>query len=133
MDAHGFTLRNVGGVIMAENNDSQFDPYLFGHALDVANVTLSRNQSDHGAVDAHRPGSGFTIPGDLLQLELLGPLWHSNGRAATLASLGVVLTTEQKVTSASAHNFRRRTAGGAADSGGDFIARDDLVAAVWDA
>ncbi len=100
VDAHGFTLRNVGGVIMAENNDSQFDPHLFGHALDVPNVTLSRNQSDHGAVDAHRPGSGFTIPGDLLQLELLGPLWHSNGGAATLASPGVVLTTEQKVTSA---------------------------------
>jgi hypothetical protein len=101
VNAHGFTLRNVGGAIMAENNDPPyFDPHLFGHALDIANATLSRNQSDHGGIDADGPGSGFTIPGDVLQMELLGPLWYSNGGAATLASPGVVLTAEQKVTGA---------------------------------
>jgi hypothetical protein len=99
--AHGFTLSNVGGVIMAENNDPPyFDAHLFGHGLDLANTALSRNQSDHGAIDADNPGSGFTIPGDTLQMELLGPLWYSNGGAAALASPGVVLTVEQKVTNA---------------------------------
>jgi hypothetical protein len=100
-NAHGFTLRNVGGVITAENNDPPYiDAHLFGHALDVANTTLSRNQADHGAVDADSPGTGFVIPGDVLQMELLGPLWYSNGGPATVALPSVVLTAEQKVTAA---------------------------------
>jgi hypothetical protein len=98
---HGFDLRNVGGTITAENNDPPYQfPNLFGHALDVANATLSRNQADHGSIDADRPGSGFTIPGDTLQMELLGPLWFSDGGLATLAPAGVVLSGDQKVTNA---------------------------------
>jgi hypothetical protein len=100
-DAHGFTLRNVGGVITAENNDPPyFNAHLFGHALDVANTTQGRNQSDHGAIDADAPGSGFTIPGDTIQMELVGPLWFSSGGPAVIAPAGITLTAEQKVTNA---------------------------------
>jgi len=97
--AHGFNLTHVGGVITAENNDPPYlDAHLFGHPLDIPNAALGRNQTDHGSIDADTPGSGFTIPGDVLRMELVGPLWYSTGGAAVPASAGVVLSAEQKVT-----------------------------------
>jgi hypothetical protein len=99
--AHGFSLRNVGNAILAENNDPPYwNAHVFGHPLDIANVQLNRNQTDHGSIDADTPGSGFTIPGDVLQMELLGQLWYSNGLGAAAAAPGVVLTATQKVTNA---------------------------------
>ena len=94
-------LRNVANAILAENNDPPYiNAHLFGHSLDIANIALNRNQTDHGGIDADTPGSGFTIPGDVLRMELLGPLWYSTGGPAVTAPAGVTLTAEQKVTSA---------------------------------
>jgi hypothetical protein len=85
---HGFSLSLSGNTLNATSNDfpGNANPNLFGAVLEDVLGELS---SDHGGAGTSLFGTGKS-----LSFEVRGPLWFSNGGAATPARDGLSLSVE---------------------------------------
>jgi hypothetical protein len=80
---HGFVMFLSGNKIIAESDDNNS---LHNGSLDGNNQELSGFKV--------LIGSGLNIPNDTFSLELLGPLWFSDGGPGVLAGAGIELKVE---------------------------------------